>query len=818
MKSNRLWWLSLVVGLLLVSGDRVVRAAEPVSTMRPQIAQVENTKVLVTKIELERSSTGLNIVLETATGQTLQIDRSKFTTAGNAIVADIPNAELSNTQPFEVLNPAPDISVIRVMPIDSDRLQISVVGDKTPPTTPVSLKVGGSSYALNSAPETTEQEVEIVVRGDGRTRYNVPNASTATKTDTPLRDVPQSIQVVPRQIIEDQGITRTSDALRNTSGISIQGGYGGYYDDVVVRGFLNSENLKNGFATQTPSPVVNSTNIEQIEVLKGPASVLYGQSQPGGVVNYVTKKPLENPYRSAEVKFGSFNTFSPSIDLSGPLDPNKTLLYRFNANYSSTGSFIDFVDGNQFNAAVALTYKISPATTIDLEYERSDDRRTFYDGLPVSPVAFQLPINSFFGDPNGPDLTASNNNLSLAVNHKFSDDLKLRSRLGAQFGTFANAAFRPGELLEDQRTLTLTFQEDDKVEIGNYAWQTDLIAKFTTGSIKHQALVGVDLSRAVYGEDYYQNFSADPATLPTIDIFNPVYGFTRPDRSQLTFEPFRNERNSVGIYAQDQIELQPNLKLLVGGRFDFVDRKDTNSGVVSTSYDTAFTPRAGIVYQPIQPISLYASYARSFSPSFSRTTEGVTLPPEQGAQYEVGVKADLAKNVSATLSVYDITKNNVATTDPSDPNASIAAGEVKSRGVELDVTGRILPGWNITASAFTNNTVVSQDNNLPVGDRLVNAPSVGASMWTTYEIQSGSLQGLGFGTGLFFVGNREVEIPNTFEFPSYVRADAAIFYKRDDWKVGLNFKNITGTRYFEQGFYPVPGAPFSVQGTVSVTF
>jgi iron complex outermembrane recepter protein len=554
------------------------------------------------------------------------------------------------------------------------------------------------------------------------------------------------------------------------------------------------------------------------EVLKGPASVLYGQFEPGGIVNYVSKKPLENPYYSAELNAGSYSFYRPSIDISGPLTSDNRLLYRLNAAYVNAGSFVDFVNQRQFAIATALTYKISDATTLDFEYEYSNESRTFYDGLLPDPVTFQLPISRFLNDPSSKDYTASSNNIYLTLNHQFDDNLQLRSSFGTQLGTFNSTAARPESLLEDGRSISRYYQIDDNVEVQSYSLQTDLIGKFNTGSIQHQLLLGLDLSRYVYADDYY--FDPDSSTVPPLDLFNPVYGgFPIPDRSQLTFDPFRNERDTIGIYLQDQITLLPNLKLLLGGRYDFTHRKNTGLDTESRFYDEAFSPRAGIVYQPIEPISIYASYTRSFNPSTNRTVGGALFPPERGTQYEVGIKADLTNRLSATLAAYEITKTNVATTDPSNTNFSIATGEVRSRGIEFDLAGEILPGWNIIAFAFVNDAIVSKDNDLPVGDRLVNAPSVGASLWTTYEIQDGDWKGFGFGGGLFFVGNREAQLPNTFEIPSYVRADATIFYKRDNWRVGLNFKNITDTRYYEsQGFYLRPGAPFTVLGTISVNF
>ncbi|MEH1929448.1 TonB-dependent siderophore receptor [Nostoc sp.] len=338
-------------------------------------------------------------------------------------------------------------------------------------------------------------------------------------------------------------------------------------------------------------------------------------------------------------------------------------------------------------------------------------------------------------------------------------------------------------------------------------------------------LLGLELNWNLYGNDYIRT----PA--PGIDIFNPVYGATLPTSFNTNVND-ENKQNTVGVYLQDQVTLLPNLKLLVGGRLDFINYKfreiDYNNNRQLTSqnefYDDAFSPRVGLVYQPIQPISLYASYSESFVPNNTLSANLVALKPARGTQYEAGIKTELLDGkLSATLAVYEITKTNVATTDPNNTDYSIAAGEVKSRGIEFDISGRILPGWNVIASFAHNDTYVSvsEDNNeLPVGDRLVGAPRNSASLWTSYEFQSGSFKGLGFGGGLFFVGDREALLPNNgVVLPSYVRTDASIFYRNENWRVGLNFKNLFDTNYYDShGYYLLPGAPLTVLGTISVQF
>ncbi len=782
------------------------------------LAQEPNAAIPITAVRLNRTETELVIILETSDGKALQVDASKFTSEGNALIADIPNAVLAlpNGQAFQAENPTTDITKVTVEQQSPTSIRISVVGNNALPTTDVVLKTGSFSYSLNSDPEGTEEE--IVVTGQGEDNYFVPDATTATKTDTPLRDIPASIQVIPRQVLEDQKITRISDAVRNVSGVVVEGSFGSATDNYNIRGFVTFNNLRNGFSGG--DNYINPISIERIEVLKGPTSVLYGQFEPGGVVNYVTKQPLDFPYYSGEFIAGSYNYYRPSIDLSGPLTGDKKLLYRFNAAYESYGSFIDFVDGNTFAIAPVLSYKISDSTTLALEYEHSSVNRTFDDGLPPSPEVLNVPISSFYGEPfNNYKLNTDSGTLTLE--HRFNDNVKLRSAFSFIVNTADGTYVRPDSVDEDGRSVLRRLAAGPSY-FKSFAFQNNLISQFKTGFVRHQVLLGLDLGWDTNAYDFLRT------PFSSIDLFDPIYG-APPLESFETAERFKSTTNTVGIYLQDQITLLPNLKLLVGGRYDLISYKDrnidlnNNGDLLSESdyTDSAFSPRVGLVYQPIKPVSLYASFSQSFIPNYFFRGDGNSfLPPSRGTQYEVGVKADLMPDkLSATLAAYEITKTNVPTTDPNNTDFSIATGNVKSRGIEFDLAGQPLPGWNIIASFFLNDTFVSKDNDLPIGDRLVNAPSQGASFWTTYEIQKGNFKGIGFGTGLFFVGDKEAQLPNTFEIPAYVRVDASLFYKRDRWRVGVNFKNLFNETYYEsQGNFLRAGAPFTVLGSISVEF
>ncbi len=326
-------------------------------------------------------------------------------------------------------------------------------------------------------------------------------------------------------------------------------------------------------------------------------------------------------------------------------------------------------------------------------------------------------------------------------------------------------------------------------------------------------------SRCVTPSDNKDTFNAVAG--PPIDIFNPVFGQIAPP-TLLLFNTDVN-RTALGIYAQDQMTIAENLKLLIGLRFDTFNQtvEDRLGGTEQNQSENAFSPRVGIVYQPIPPISLYASYSQSFSPVNGRSFEDAQFQPRRGTQYEVGAKADLSDRFSTTLAFYDLLLSNVLTSDPVNPDFSVQTGAQRSRGIELNLSGEILPGWNILAGYAYTDARIEEDNDLPVGNRLSNVPENSFNLWTTYEIQSGNLQGLGLGLGLFYVGERQGDLGNSFEIPSYLRTDAAIFYKQDNWRAALNVRNLFGVDYVESSFNRnrlFAGEDLTIQSSISWQF
>lgn len=830
----------------------LAQSSTPDSTQPAEVIEV-------TAVKLNPTEKGVEIILETTKGDQLQVlNRS----SGNSYIADIPNAQLKlpNNNAFRQEKPFTGITEVSITNQNANTIQVVVTGEVSVPTvelfdgdeglifsftpvtsstpqaeaqpsvTPPQVEQPTSETPTNETPSAeptvqADEPIELVVTGSQDSGYRVPDANTATKIDTPLIEIPQAIQVIPRQVIEDQKVQQVGEVLRNVSGVNVKTDYASSVSTYIIRGFDTNANLRNGFRQDNFEAFTDTATIERIEVLKGPASVLYGQLEPGGIVNYITKKPLSQPYFSTTFSGGSYSYYRPEIDISGPLTPDKNILYRFVAAYENSGGFRDFAYKELYTFAPSLSVKLGERTNFDFQYEYANLNQSYDRGLPPITRSFDLPISFNFGEPSDRyELYA--NRVNAALDHQFSQNWRFRSGISVQTVDTSRFNFQPvdfsnpfaddGRTVERRYNQVLSYTRD-------YAWQNDLIGKFKTGSIEHEVLLGFELSRTVFGYSFL--ISTD---VPSLDILNPVYGAAIPT----TFgEGFEQESNTyrTGIYFQDQIALLPNFKVLLGGRLDFVNFKDeyipdliNGSGTdITERYYQEFSPRIGLVYQPAKNISLYASYTRAFKPNeFAIGAGEQGLEPETATQYELGVKGEfLDGKLTATLAVYDITKNNVSTTDLNNPDFTIAAGEVKSRGVELDIAGEILPGWNVITSYAHNDAYVSEDNSLPVGDRLANAPRNSASLWTTYEIQNGSWKGFGFGGGIFFVGDREATLPNTITIPSFVRTDATIFYRQENYQIGLNFKNLFDTRYYDSaGFLLSPGAPFTVLGTVSVKF
>ncbi|WP_236738923.1 TonB-dependent siderophore receptor [Chroogloeocystis siderophila] len=739
--------------------------------------------------------------------------------------ADIPNAVLTLPNgEFQAVDPTQGIASVSVTNLPGENVRVTVTGFDAPPTAQVSAVAQG--LVLSIAPQLAESEdetIEIVVTGE-QDGYRVPETATGTRTDTPTRDIPFSIQIVPQQVLREQQVQRVSEALRNVAGVQADQSPRSAFEAPRIRGFggFDSFNtVRNGLQAGAAFTQIGVGNIERIEVLKGPAAALFSQGGPGGTVNIVTKQPLSTPFYNIEASVGSFETYSGLIDLSGFFDQANNVLYRFNAYGYRTDTFVDFFDIKRYGFAPVVSLRLDDDTDLTLEaeynyFEQPNDRGLPAKGTVLPNPNGELPINRFLGEPSIDFVSSRSTRLGFNLEHRLDENWQIRNNFRVSFDRQPQNSVFPDTLLEDNRTLTRRLIVAEQQDTNTYILNADVVGNFNTGNISHQLLIGFDL--------YTLNNTVRSLerSLSPIDIFNPVYSSNNVREIIAEFPTSSTNTDQYGVYIQDQIRLLDNLKFLLGGRFDWVEQRTKEEGELTGSQsDDAFSPRVGIVYQPIEPISLYASYSRSFKQVTGTGLDNRLFEPERGTQYEFGVKADLSDRLAATLAYFNITRANVLTEDPNDPNFSIQTGEQQSQGIELDVTGEILPGWNIIAGYAYTNAEITEDNTYEVGNQINNVPNHAFNIWTTYEIQQGSLQGLGFGLGLFYVGEREGDLDNSFSLPSYFRTDAAIFYNRGQFRVALNVRNLFDIRYFETAESDLrvfPGEPLTLLGSVSWQF
>ncbi|MGD1936041.1 MAG: TonB-dependent siderophore receptor [Cyanophyceae cyanobacterium] len=795
------------------------------------IAQVGET-IAITGIEIEETSSGLSIMI--AADGDITAGPSKV--VGNALVVTLPGATLNldDADQAEQFSPTAGIALVSLVELP-DGVQVSITGSDAPPV--VEVKTEGEAFVLGitlgdpDAVAEDDDAIELAVQGDRETYY-VPNASTATRTDTPLSETPQSIQVIPQSVLEEQQVIQLGDALRNASGV-VSSSRDQRGPRFIIRGFNSGAILRDGYRLLNAGGgnvgYQELANVERIEVLKGPASILSGALEPGGAINLVTEQPLPEPAYELSFRGGSRTLIEPSVDLTGPLTQDGRLLYRLNAVYRREDFYRDFdTPTEQFFIAPTISWAINDRTDLVVEVEYSDETRASdFGGLPaLGDRIADVPLDRITGEP-GDRATNETLQAGYRFEHRFSNSWKIRNsfrylRFEPEF--ISNAAFR---VLDEEAGDLFRVWIQNAQPVSSYELQTNVVGEFSTGTLKHTLLAGIDY----YRRDFTSRGRADLANPQApFNIFNPVYGAERPDNfdDPLPRTDFFRTRN-LGIYVQDQVEIFDNLFLLAGLRYDTVKQEsfDFEDFTDDERDDQGWTPRFGLVYQPIENLSLYGSISTSFSPNSGRNREGNIIEPERGRQFEVGARAELFDGrLTANLALFHITKTNVATSDPEalpTDNFVVATGEQRSQGIELDIIGEILPGWNIVANYAYTDADITEDNTGIEGNRLFGVPEHNFNLWTSYEIQEGDLEGLRFGIGFNYVSDRFGDNDNSFILEDYFLTNAAIAYERDNWEMAINFRNLFDIDYIDssegsRAFENRPGEGFTVLGRFSIRF
>lgn len=663
--------------------------------------------------------------------------------------------------------------------------------------------------------------------------YHRTETFTATKTDTPIMETPYSVTVVPQQVLKDKQITRVEDAITSVAGVQPSWTNGGLSDVFIMRGFQNTNLYLDGFLM--PSALGGGTskrqvaNIERFEVLKGAGSLLYGRSEPGGVINMVTKRPQEERYNSIQQQFGSFGLFRTLVDSTGKITSDNTLLYRVNLSYENSGSFRDFVKTDDFFIAPSLTWNISDKTQVNIDAQYEHLNNTADSGIPpMGTRPAPVPINRQIGDPTNNKNVGDRTYIAANWSHAFNDKWKLTHRFGAEFLHLYKSDFTFFFGQPDDLGNLVNVNSDFSVgnrgfnngitHQQNYYTTLNLTGKFNTGSwLEHSTL---------WGFDYFvidnQGQSACCAAFPmegNFNIFDPTY-LTARDPGQSNFAPTPNYNQEwYGLYFQDQIKLPFNLYGNVGVRYDnasstsYAPVAEDGSSDITRTNDSHVSPRGGLLWRPVKWLSVFGSYSENFGPSnnlFNNPNQRV-LPPTLAHQWETGTKTEFFDGrLSASFTYFDLTKTNVPTVDPNDPTLQVATGKQESRGYEFEVAGEILPGWRTIAAythmpfaKITEDVGFDVDGNVTTGlagNRMYNTSRNFGSLLTTYEFQNTMLRGLKVGASVTGATKAPGDNDNSYQLPGYMTFNLLSSYglkvAGKQLTFQLNANNILDRQYY----------------------
>lgn len=676
------------------------------------------------------------------------------------------------------------------------------------------LLAAASPLALAFDPAAADggEASDVVTVKAERQHYRSLSATGATKTDALLMDLPQSVRVLTGDLLRDAGVTTLAGALDLASGIAKQSPLGGLWDSYAMRGFTGDPNfgsdyMVNGFSSSRGyNGMRDAGNTQAVEVLKGPASALYGRGEPGGTVNITTKKPKFAPEYSAEASLGSFQTRRAAVDLTGPL--TSSLAYRLNAAHEEGHSFRDTVKVERSLFSPSFLWMLGEHTTVSYEIEAVRQRAPFDRGVvAVNGKLGAVPVSRFLGEPGDGPMTVKSLGQQLFLHHALSDDWTVQAGASYRDSELTGYSTEANKLLADGRTLNRQRRHRD-FSATDVSARVELLGKFRTGALAHEVLAGVD---AYHFDDHRVQLRRNPSAANpyAIDIHAPVYG-GKADPLTLSIDTQEGQR-ARGLYAQDQVDLGAHWKALVGVRHDTYTQDVTNKrlNVSNRQSLSATSPRAGLVYQPSKAWSLYANAAKGFRPNSGISIDNQAFPAERSRSYELGAKLETGK-LTGTVAIYDIRKSNVLTTNPANTDFAIAAGEVGSRGLELDVSGEVARGLRVSgAYAYTDATVTRGDNTIVTGSRFANVPRHGANVLATQQFALGAGTA-SVGGGVQYVGERlgDVAVSSKFTLPAYTTARLLASYSPNArLRLALTLENLFNRSYYASSYSPLWVAP-----------
>ncbi|MCO7625161.1 TonB-dependent siderophore receptor [Pseudomonas fluorescens] len=690
--------------------------------------------------------------------------------------------------------------------------------------TPITLGLSaflssGFAYSATELPATAisaEAQAE-----DPRVKIS----NTATRTSTPVRYVPQAIDSIKTSNVADYGTNDIGDALSGIPNVSSSADT--RFDSLRIRGFDASNDFYLDGIRDDSQYKRDLHNIERVEVLKGPAAVLYGRGSQGGIVNRVSKLPEFGRRSTIEAQGGSDDLRSLYADLS--TDPSENLSLRLNMGNMDENSFRDGVSGNRQLFAPSMSWQLTPDLNWLVQYEYSRYNRTPDRGIPgVNGRPADVGRDTTYGNDHD-FIDDKAQSLRSKLTYEINDNWQLRQTLGVF------------KLDSDFDNTYLTGFDPKTNKVARQHWQQDLTTRnvynnleleggFDTFGLEHRLLTGVEIGSQrrdpkLYNAATGKTPGAQP--VPSLDLFNPNREL-RHTGSMQVFSDSHTEVESRAVYVQDQLRLNDQWQLLAGLRYDTFDIESTNQlkNLTEDRDSHSTSPRFGIVWTPLQNHSFYASWSKTFSPvggGLIGITPGAAgnsndLSPELTKQKEIGVKSDwLNDRLSTTLAVYDLELYNRRTSDPNDPTLTVMTGLQRSRGIELTATGKLVGNWYMRGGVGVQDTTIEKDNNGLEGKRVNNVAKHNGSLFLTWKPEMGW-----YGeTGLTLVGQRYADNANTTVLPGYGRWDALVGYRFKDWDLRAALNNITDREYYASAtsqYQIQPGAPRSVVMTGTYSF
>jgi catecholate siderophore receptor len=627
--------------------------------------------------------------------------------------------------------------------------------------------------------------------------YLATGTSSATKTLTPLIDIPQSITVVTKEQMADQMMLSMADVVRYVPGVTSHQGENNR-DQVVIRGNSSSADFFLNGVRDDVQYYRDLYNLDRVEVLKGPNALIFGRGGAGGVINRVTKEAGPVALHEINLQGGSFGDKRVAGDWDQPLGAKAA--FRLNGMYENTNSFRDYVSLERYGIAPTVTLTPGENTRVTVSYENVRDNRVADRGIPsFQGLPADTPVSTFFGDPKNSKVRALVNLGSVAVEHHMGRfTIRNRTLFGGYDRMYRN--YVPGAVTADKTQVALSGYDNATRRL-NIFNQTDLAFQAKTGRIQHTLSAGTEVGRQL--TDNFRNtaYFNNSATSLLIPYNNPVIGTPTTFRQSATDADNRLRTNLGAMYVQDQVELSRYVQLVAGVRFDYFDLgyRNNRNGDDLRRIDRLVSPRAGLVLKPVTSVSLYGSYGISWLPSSgdqfsSLTTITRQVKPEKFTNYEAGAKWDPSRSLSLTAAAYRLERTNTRSTDPNDPARIVQTGNQRTNGVELGVAGNISRAWKIAGGySYQDAFVVSATTAALAGAQVAQVPHNSFSLWNNYQV----VPRLGLGLGLVNRSTMFAAIDDTVRLPGYTRADAAVFIRlKESLRLQANVENLLGKRYY----------------------